>query len=446
MDRVGAKRLGSIAGHALLVTLLVNAVMGCSSGARSSGSKDGGTGGGSAGIGAGGSTGRGGSGGRDAGGNGSSGGGGSGGASADAEIDLPPADGAAPDADGGTDTGGFACAPSVPEPPPAPDSVTYLPNVVVATLAGGGAPGTTDGTAAVASFSNPVSVIVEPAGTLIVCDFDSSLLRRVDAAGTVTTLASAAGFLRPFGLGYGADGALYVDTDYNPSGIKDTTTGTIWRVDPVSGPPSVVAANVGRPRGFGALPDGRLLLADYENARLRLLDPATGAVADLAGDPACPGMADGQGRDARLDGPYAVAPLGDGSFVVADYHNHRLRRVTTEGAVSVYAGDGGSGTIDGPRLAARFAGPESLVADHAGNVYVADSVAHTIRRVGADGTVVTVAGDGTAGFRDGAGAQAEFYGEEGIAISADGMTLFVADGTGGEPDPYNRIRRVTLGP
>jgi hypothetical protein len=66
--------------------------------------------------------------------------------------------------------------------------------------------------------------------------------------------------------------------------------------------------------------------------------------------------------------------------------------------------------------------------------------------VGADGVVVPVAGDGTAGFNDGPGAQAEFYGEEGLAISADGTTLFVADGSAGDPEPYNRIRQITLGP
>jgi sugar lactone lactonase YvrE len=323
----------------------------------------------------------------------------------------------------------------------------FMQNVVVDTLAGNAAFGSMDGAAAVATFSNPVSVIVEPVGTLIVCDFDSDRIRRVDMLGTVSTVTSTApGFLRPFGLGYGADGSLYVDTDYNPSGVKNKTSGTIWRLDPATGAVTVVATNLGRPRGFAGLPDGRLMLADYQNARVRLLDPMTGAVSDLAGDPACPGMADGQGTAARFDAPYSIAPLPDGSCVVADYENHRLRRVTLTGQVTTYAGDGGSGTVDGPRLAARFVEPKSIVADAAGNIYVADADAHTIRRVGNDGTVTTVAGDGIAGFKDGPGSQAEFYGEEGITISADGRTLFVADGNGGEADPYNRIRRITLGP
>jgi sugar lactone lactonase YvrE len=354
-------------------------------------------------------------------------------------------DGGAADS-GGSPDAGFVCSPSEPEPLPGPDSFTYLSNVVVDTLAGGPSEGTMDGTVDVATFSNPVSVIVEPAGTLIDCDFDSNRLRRVDMMGTVTTLTSWPGFLRPFGLGYGADGSLYVDTDYNPNGIKNGTSGTIWRVDPVSGNVTVVAANIGRPRGFAAVPDGRLMLADYQNARVRLLDPATGAVSDLAGSPACPGMAEGQGSKARFFLPYDIAPLRDGTFVVADYGNHRLRRIGLDGQVTAFAGDGGEGTVDGPRLAARFVTPKSVVTDQAGNVYVSDPGAYTIRRVGTDGSVLTVAGDGLGGFQDGPGPQAEFFGEEGLAISADGMTLFVADGNGGDPDPYDRIRRISLGP
>ena len=69
-----------------------------------------------------------------------------------------------------------------------------------------------------------------------------------------------------------------------------------------------------------------------------------------------------------------------------------------------------------------------------------------VRRVGADGNVTTVAGDGIGGWADGTGAQARFYGQEGLAISADGKTLYVADGTGGGGDPYNRVRQISLAP
>jgi len=473
MNGARGKEFPSRAARGVLLAVVMVWAGGCSGGEGLGGRPDGaaggsGTGGGSGRAGGGGAGGRDGGGGTGiagsgggtgiAGSDGSAGGGGasgSGGGGGNAVSDASAADGdgpaAAPDAvagDGGSSDGGGVTCPTSSDPPPSgPDSVTFLPNVTVDTLVGSGTWGSMDGSAAIATFSNPVSVLVEPAGTLIVCDFDSNLLRRVDATGAVTTLTSQSGFQRPFGLGYGADGSLFVDTDFNPSGVKDSTTGTIWRIDPVSGAATVVAANLGRPRAFAALPGGPILLADYQNARVRLLDPTTGVVTDLAGDPACRGMVDGQGRAARFASPYGVAPLPDGSFVVSDYDNHLLRRVTTDGQVSVFAGDGGEGTVDGPLLAARFAGPKSLAADRDGNIYVTDDDAHRIRRVGRDGTVTTVAGDGIAGFQDGAGAAAELYAAEGIAISADGLTIFVADGDGGEAaDPYNRIRRITLGP
>src|SRR5262249_14192973 len=141
-----------------------------------------------------------------------------------------------------------------------------------------------------------------------------------------------------------------------------------------------------------------------------------------------------------------VVALADGRVVVTDYDNHRLRAITTDGRVSPHAGDGGSGTIDGPRLSARFVNPDGLAIDAAGNLYVSDVGAHRIRRVATDDMLSTIAGDGTEGFADGPGAQARFFGQEGIAVSSDGKTLYVADGARGDPGPYHRIRKIAIGP
>jgi sugar lactone lactonase YvrE len=339
-----------------------------------------------------------------------------------------------------------AAANEVGTPPePKPDQVVFLPDVTVATLAGGEAAGMRDGPIEAAIFANPVSVAVDAHGGLLVSDFDNNRIRRIDrASGMVSTVVSQGGFQRPFGLALTPDGACYAHTDYDPKGAKSSATGTIWRLDAASGAAVVVAADVGRPRGLAALPDGRLVLSDYQNARVRLLDPATGTLSDLAGQAGCPGFADGRGAAARLGKPYGAVVLPGGDLVIADYSNHVLRRVTATGDVSPYAGDGGSGTIDGPRATARFVGPQALAVDGAGNVYVSDSLAHRVRRVGAGGDVTTVAGDGVEGFRDGPGATSELFGQEGIAVSADGGQLFVADGSGGEDASYHRIRVITL--
>jgi hypothetical protein len=362
-------------------------------------------------------------------------------------------DGSAAGDDGGSAIGvadAGAC-PTSPDgnAPSGPDDVIYLANVSVGLVAGTDVAGDVDGTVAQALFSDPVSVIVEPAGSLIVCDFQNDALRRVvmpTATVAVSTLTKQAGFSRPYGMTYGIDGALYVDTDYNTASQKSQTSGTIWKVDATTGVATVVAQNLGRPRGLATLPDGRLVLGDYENQRVRLLDPATGAVTDLAGQLGCPGLANANGSNALFNTPYGVGVLPSGAILVADEGNHVVRAISATGDVTTYAGDGGDGTVDGPRLSSRFSHPTALAIDAAGDVFVADYFVHRIRRIAADGTVTTVAGDGTGGYVNGAGAAAELYGIEGIAVTADGTTLFVADGSLGDAVPYNRIRVVTIGP
>jgi sugar lactone lactonase YvrE len=349
---------------------------------------------------------------------------------------------------GGAGSGGSSGPPGCSEAP-GPDTgavnVAFEQNVTVTTIAGGASEGDLDGPGATAQFANPVSVIVEPAGSVVVADFDNDRLRRIGVNGTVTTLTHQYNFQRPFGLGYDAAGTLYVDTDYNPAGEKSNTTGTIWKVDPATGLAVVVAANLGRPRAFAARSDGKLVLADYQNNRVRLLDPVTQAVEDLVPADACAVDLAGGATEPPFAVPYGVAVLPDQTIVVADSDRHRLRSIAS-GAVATFAGGNEGGTIDGPALTARFAHPTALAMDAAGNIFVSDTVAHRIRRVAPDGTVTTIAGNGTAGYRDGSGADAQFFAQEGIAVTSDGHTVFVADGSGGEANlPYHRVRKIVIG-
>jgi len=333
-------------------------------------------------------------------------------------------------------------------PGPMSDNVMFLPNVTVSTLAGGDTPGADNGPFGTGLLNNPVSVAIEPSGTLAISDFDNDRLRRAVAAnGSLSTLTNQTGFSRPFGLVV-AGGVLYAQTDNNPSGMRSQTSGTIWRIDAVSGVATAVGANLGRPRGLAVLSDGRLVLADYQNQRVRIFDPATGAIFDLAGMQGCSGSVNGTGGSARFIRPLAVAVLPGDRIIVADHDAHVLREVSLAGVVTTFAGDGVAGTIDGPRAGARFDQPTALSVDASGRLFVSDNGAHRIRRIAPDGTITTVAGTGTEGFMDGPGNMAQFYGQEGVAVSADGATIYVADGTLGEepPGPYNRIRKITIGP
>jgi sugar lactone lactonase YvrE len=408
----------------------------------------GGLGGLGGGAGAGGSAGAGGNGGGGGNGNGNGGNGGSaaGGSAAGTSGQGGAAGG------GGAGGAGGAGAAQCPTPPPraaftGTPTITLVPGVEVSTLAGSGASGSgdsasDDGQGTAARFSNPVSVTVGPTGDLFVADYDSGLLRRLTQAGAVTTVATLGG-LQPFGLVWASDHRLYVDTDRNPAGQKSAGTGTIWSVDPTSGQMTAIKPNLGRPRGVALLADGRLVLGDYQNHVVLLLDPTAASVVVLAGN-GCAGYADGQGASAAFNAPYGLAVRPDGKIAVADWGNGRIRLVGLDGTVTTLAGGDAIGTNDGTAAESRFVNPEDVAVDQAGSLYVSDPGAHRIRRISVTGAVTTLAGNGTAGFQDGTGASAEFYGQEGLGVTADGSVVFVADGTQGDPVPYNRIRKLDV--
>ena len=153
---------------------------------------------------------------------------------------------------------------------------------------------------------------------------------------------------------------------------------------------------------------------------------ASATVSTLAGAAGIPGFADGSPADARFQELAGISVGPDDSIFVADSGNNRIRRVATDGSVSTVAGDGTAGYADGPGASARFNAPQGVAVDASGMVYVADTGNNRIRRIAVDGTVSTVAGDGIAGFQDGAGAQARFSAPRGIALDNQG-NAYVAD-------------------
>ena len=138
------------------------------------------------------------------------------------------------------------------------------------------------------------------------------------------------------------------------------------------------------------------------------------------------GMRNGPVARARFDDPYGVAMAADGTVYVADAgDNNRIRRIDRDGTVTTLAGFS-EGFADGEGTAARFDTPSGLALDRTGNVYVADTGNHAIRKITPLGAVSTVAGTGEAGFRDGIAAQAQFNGPIGVAVDAHG-NVYVAD-------------------
>ena len=306
--------------------------------------------------------------------------------------------------------------------------------------------GLVNGCANVARFSNPANVEVDPTGRVFVADFDNDAVRVISTSGIVSTLVSStsvtppATFSRPFGLTFAPNGRLYVQTDGNDTGQRDGTTGTIWEVNLTTRLATVVARNLGRPRGIQALQNGNIALSDLTHHTISILNPATAVVTPLAGANDTPGFADGTGNIARFNRPYGIALLTDGSLLVADQNNHRLRRITMLGEVTTVAGGATPGNTNGPVATARFNFPQD-VAVVGTAAYVADHDNFLIRRI-LNGVVTTEAGSGTQGFADGEGASAQFFGLEGIAVTLDGNTLWIADGNNGTGQPFNRVRRL----
>jgi hypothetical protein len=119
--------------------------------------------------------------------------------------------------------------------------------------------------------------------------------------------------------------------------------------------------------------------------------------------------------------------------------------VTLAGEVTVFAGEGVPGMRDDPdKLKARFDRPIDVATDAEGNVFISDADNHRIRRISAAGTIETVAGDGTRGFADGVGAEARFFAQEQLEVTTDGKTVYVSDGSGGEDEPFHRVRRIKI--
>ena len=160
------------------------------------------------------------------------------------------------------------------------------------------------------------------------------------------------------------------------------------------------------PYGLALDPHGALYVSDGgDNDRIRMLRP-DGSVATLAGG--IEGFQDGQGAAARFDTPSGLALDAIGNLYVADTGNHAIRKVTPEGVVTTLAGTGTPGWRDGPGAQAQFDGPMGLAVDATGRVIVADAYNDRIRAIAPDGTVTTLAGGATFGDADGPGAQARF--------------------------------------
>jgi sugar lactone lactonase YvrE len=321
---------------------------------------------------------------------------------------------------------------------------TNLPNGIVTTVAGGGNFGHAGdgGPATSASLNFPSGVAVDASGNLYVADANNNRVRKVDQNGVITTVA---GNGNP--ADYGDGGAATNAFLHSPSGVAVDASGNLFiadtfnaRVRKVDGNgiiTTVVAFSRLETYSVAVDASGGLFIADYFNNRVWKSD-AIGSVTAFAGDGYInPG--NGWGRysgdggaatNASLSGPTGVAVDASGNVFIADTYNFRVRMVDESGIIDTVAGDGhiGQSGDSGAATNAKVDLAFGVALDGDGNLFIADRDDNRIRRVGADGIITTVAGNGAGGYSGdgGAAVDASLFRPWAVAVDSSG-NLFIAD-------------------
>lgn len=179
------------------------------------------------------------------------------------------------------------------------------------------------------------------------------------------------------------------------------------------------------PSSIIRMTDGSLVVLDRLNYRLRKVDPQTGETQLFWGSGER-GNRDGNSEEGRFNDPFSLLLHSSGNILISDSQNHTLRQLTPEGLLTTLAGNNSEGFQDGLKTEAAFHWPADVVEDSDGTLYISDRFNHAIRKMTPDGQVTTLAGNGEAGYDDARGRAARFNQPMGLAIGPDGA-LYVAD-------------------
>ena len=254
-----------------------------------------------------------------------------------------------------------------------------------------------------AQLNYPFGVYVSGSGVLYLADRENNRIRRVDGKGIITTVAGTGS------AGYSGDGR------------------------------TAERAELNRPRGVWVDEAGNIYIADTDNHRVRQVD-RDGIITTVAGTGRAGYSGDGgAAMEAQLNRPHGVWGDGNGNVFIVDTNNNRICRVDGEGIITTVAGTSSSENSgdNGKAIKVQLNYPAGIYGDDLGSLYIADTNNHRIHRIGLDGTIATIAGaerSGYAGDR-GLATQAQLSYPTGVWVDRDG-NLYVAD-TGN-----HRIRRM----
>jgi uncharacterized protein (TIGR03437 family) len=324
---------------------------------------------------------------------------------------------------------------------------------IITTIAGNGTAGFTgDGSAgANAEISFPTGVAVDSSGNVFIADSVNRRIRKLASGGTITTVAgngnysysgdsgqaTAAQLNTPQAVATDPSGNLYIADTANNVVRKVTAAGVISTIagNGAAGfggdGGAATSAQLRSPQGIAVDASGNVYVADTQNARVRKI--SNGTINTVAGNgTAGYGGDGGTAASAQLNIPAGLAVDGVGNLYIADFSNNRIRKVTSGGVITTFAGNGLAGyTGDGGAATnAQLSTPVGVATDAGGNVYIADTGNNAVRVVNAGGFVSTAAGNGLAGYSgDGGPAVAATVGNPtGVAVDASG-NLYISDGS-----------------
>jgi hypothetical protein len=278
---------------------------------------------------------------------------------------------------------------------------TATPGMII-TVAGDATQGFTGdgGIATNAELRNPLGVAADALGNFYIADAGNERIRKVNASGTITTVA----------------GNGYQDSSYNGGFSGD------------NGP--AINAELNYPRGVAVDVIGNIYIADANNNRIRMVSPS-GIITTVAGNGYAGFSGDnGLAISAELNNPQGVAVDASGNIYIADTANNRIRKVNPSGTITTAAGNGTQGFSgdDGDATIAELAYPRGVGADASGNIYIPDTLNSRIRKVSTNGIITTVAGVATNGYSgdNGLATSAQLNGPMGATVDATG-NIYIAD-------------------
>ena len=297
------------------------------------------------------------------------------------------------------------------------------------------AKGNANGTGATARFNEPTGVAMDSQGNLFVADNKNRTVRKINTANAVTTFATA---INAYGIVVDSQDNIYVSEYLNntiikitPAGVATTFAGT-GTYGYTNGP--AASADFRAPAGLAIDVNDNIYVADQGNGAIRKITPA-GDVSTLAGNGTNAAIVNGTGTAARFNMPTGVVADAAGNIYVADRGNNAIRIVTPLGQVTTLAGGAIKGYADANGADAQFKTPNGVAVDAFGYVYVADSENMRIRQITPGGDVTTIGGfeDGFSSL-NGIGTAASYYYP--IGIIAKGSYLYITD--------YSTVRKMEI--